>query len=209
MNNKTQIPLEKLIDWLEGWLPADEYAALYKRLQTAVPSQVHADLAWLQSFLALSQEITLSEPPAHVSEQLRQQFQDHLAGQRPPNILQRVAAALTFDSARRPALAGVRGSTGSASRQLVYSADVGDIALNILPQSTSHRVTLYGQIFADHEAYPLHVQLLQTDPVRELALVTTDELGEFTLPELPVTAVSLIISSHQFEITLPPLHLTA
>ena len=98
-----------------------------------------------------------------------------------PGLLKRVVATLTFDGGLRPAV-GVRSAgTQGARRQLVYSADDLDVALNILPRARDKNFDLHGQVLThnDVELGSFSVQLLQGET--ELAITATDDLGAFAL----------------------------
>lgn len=118
---------------------------------------------------------------------------------------QRVLAVLSFDSwATAPLAAGLR-STGSTTRQLVFSADGRDIDLRIVPGG--QRFTVSGQVLGpdDHGAVALSPE--QTSlTVHETAL---DEFGEFTLNDVVPGRYRLTLLLSQQEIELPAIDIGA
>jgi hypothetical protein len=127
-----------------------------------------------------------------------------------PSLLERLVATLTFDSARGPALAGVRSvQTLGKQRQLIYETDLAEIALNIYPNSQDENLTLNGQIYPRTDLSPagLSVQIVAPDGMEEIGLTTSDDLGEFTLEDIPAGRYEVLISSGGFEISLPEIHL--
>jgi hypothetical protein len=122
-----------------------------------------------------------------------------------PSLLQRVLAALDFDSAGMllPAQ-GVR-STASSSRQMLFSAEGRDIDLRIVsadgsPSRDGGRWVIFGQLLGpDREG---RVELSCADGVREVAL---DEMLEFRFDQVPGGSVRLALHLAGLVIELPPL----
>ena len=139
----------------------------------------------------------LVRPPAELRRQLRQRFK---AAHGRSGFFRRLIADLTFDSARQWATAGVRSAAGQGQqRQLLYSTEVADIALNLQPDPRGHQLALRGQLFpiaGRSEAY--RVQLLRGN--REPAISHTDELGEFTIESISPGVYDMILSSEQVEV---------
>jgi hypothetical protein len=107
----------------------------------------------------------------------------------------------------RPAV-GVRSAgTQGARRQLVYSADTLDVALNILPRAHDKMFDLNGQVLSHNEVElgSFSVQLLQSET--ELAITATDDLGSFTVEAIPPGVHELILSSDRIEVSITPVEL--
>lgn len=202
-----EIAFATLADWVEGRLTPEEAARVEAWVAAAGP-EVQADVAWLRQFAQLSREITLASPPDWVRSRLRRRFQAQKPAAPPAaGWLQRWRAALTFDSQTHPAVAGVRGGPAAAGRQLVYTTEGGDVALNIQPHAEKQRVDLLGQVFPFADETPLFsVQLLRDGA--EIGLTMADDLGEFTFTDLPPATVALVCSSDQAELIIPPFRLS-
>ena len=124
-----------------------------------------------------------------------------------PGYLKRIVATLTFDDGLRPAM-GVRsvGAQGTR-RQLVYSADALDVALNILPRARDKNLDLNGQVLShsDAELGSFSVQLLQSETER--AITATDDLGGFAIESIPPGVYELVLSSERVEVSIKPVEL--
>ncbi len=91
-------------------------------------------------------------------------------------------ATLLFDSFRSPLLAGVR-SSGSAARQLLYSANDYRIDVRIEPQTDSEKVVLIGQVLnaADPNERLSRVPVALLKGRRVLSESETTLFGEFQM----------------------------
>jgi hypothetical protein len=126
-----------------------------------------------------------------------------------PGFLERAVAALTFDSGLRPA-AGARSVGGqSTRRQLIYSVDALDIALNFWPRARDKNLDIEGQILPrdDLEPESFSVQLLQGET--ELATTATDELGGFSFESILPGVYTAILSTDLIEVSISPVDLNA
>lgn len=208
MTNETNLPFEQILDWLEGRLPAEVATAVERQVVTAGP-EVHAQVAWLRAFTALQQTVTLAKPPATVRAQLTEQFARYAAAKQQPNLLQRLVAALTFDSARQPGLVGVRTGQAERARQFVYSTGPVDVTLNLQLRKQTQRLNLIGQILANEPGVDLAafcVQLLQA--THEIGITQADDLGEFSFDALEPGTYQLVLSTDDQEIVLPAIDVT-
>jgi hypothetical protein len=207
MNESNTARFAELLDWLEGRLPADEARALADRLQNA-DDRTQADLAWLRAFLQASQTVRLDAPPARVRATLRNRFADYAqAGQPPgffrPDIYRRWLATLTFDSRAQPATAGLRSAAAEGlQRQLIYTTEVAEIALNLYPRPPDQRFNVTGQVFPklDIPRDVFSVQLLRG--ALQAGLTMTDDLGEFAFDSVPAGEYELVISAGDFDIVI-------
>jgi hypothetical protein len=134
-------------------------------------------------------------------------FRAHAEGRRTPGLLKRVVATLTLDGGLRPAV-GVRSAgTQGARRQLVYSADDLDVALNFLPRARDKNFDLDGQVLPrdDVELGSFSVQLLQSES--ELGITATDDLGAFAFESIPSGVYEIILSTDRVEVSIAPVEL--
>lgn len=191
-----------LLDWLEGRL-SDEEAQVVAREVEAGGEALQAEVAWLQRFHQARQSVRLASPPPSVRENLKERFRVMIAERRPPSLLQRFLATLTFDSHAGVASAGTRSaSVQGLERQLIFTTSAAEVALNLQPRPHDHLLHIAGQLFMDAIADgPFSVQLL--DATTEVALTATDDLGEFTFTAIPAGDYELIISSDLFEVSIP------
>lgn len=120
-------------------------------------------------------------------------------------LRQRVLAVLSFDSwAQSPLAAGLR-STGSTTRQLVFSAEGRDIDLRISP--SGERFAVHGQVLGPDDSGAVALAPEQVAAtVYETAL---DAMGEFHLADVAPGRyqLSLLLAGH--EIVLPPFEVGA
>lgn len=196
-----------LVDWLEGKLPPAE-TAVFTQLVAANPI-LEEQVAWLRDFLQLSQTTILAAPPPTVRRAATAAFAAYAQAKRPPSRLQTLIAALTADNWQRPALAGVRNvSLRREPRQLIYSSDLADVALNAYMPADRQQIDLDGQIFPldDSDPAAFIVQLLQNGVERQLALA--DPLGKFRLTGLPPGQYELLLSRPDATIEIAPVELT-
>jgi hypothetical protein len=203
---RKRIAFSQLVDWVEGRLPEEEAQAVEEQLAIA-DSATLADVAWLRKFIRATEDSDLESPPPEVRRTLIARFEAHAEGRRPPGFLKRVVATLTFDEGLRPAV-GVRsaGAQG-ARRQLVYSADDLDVALNFLPRARDKDFDLDGQVLPrdDVELGYFSVQLLQSET--ELGITATDDLGTFAFESIPSGVYEIILSTDRVEVSIAPVEL--
>ena len=203
---RERIVFSQLVEWVEGRLPEKEARAVKERVAVADAATL-ADVAWLRKFLKTAEDRVLEAPPLEVRSTLIARYKAHAEGRPVPGLLKRVVARLTFDGGSQPA-EGVRSAgTQGARRQLVYSADTLDVALNILPRARDKKVDLHGQVLAhnDVELGSFSVQLLRSET--ELAITATDDLGSFTMEAIPPGVHELILSSDRVEVSIMPVEL--
>ena len=203
---RKRIAFSQLVDWVEGRLPQKEAQAVEEQVAVADSSTL-ADVAWLRKFVRATEDSVLESPPPEVRSTLIARFRAHAEGRRTPGLLKRVVATLTFDGGLRPAV-GVRSAgTQGARRQLVYSVDDLDVALNFLPRARDKNFDLDGQVLPrdDVELGSFSVQLLQSES--ELGITATDDLGAFAFESIPSGVYEIILSTDQVEVSIAPVEL--
>lgn len=208
MSTNNIITFAHLLDWIEGRLSAEDAANIEKSMTTATASQ-RADLAWLTAFHRLSQETVLATLPDGARANLAARFSQyaenrHRSAAERPGFLQRMMAALTFDSVQQPMPEGLRSSDKAQLRQLVYSVDAVDIVLNIQPRSEDDGFDLLGQILpkrADFDLTTSSIQLRQKSG--DTIIDVPDELGEFSFQALSSSGNSITVSSDTMSIAVP------
>jgi hypothetical protein len=203
---RKRIAFSQLVDWIEGRLPEEEARAVEEQVAVA-DSATLADVAWLRKFVRATEDSVLESPPPEVRSTLIAHFEAHAEGRRPPGLLKRVIATLTFDDGLRPAV-GVRSAGAQeARRQLVYSAEDLDIALNFSPSARNKKFDLNGQVLShnDAELGSFSIQLLQSES--ELAITATDDLGGFAIETIPPGVYEIVLSSERVEVSIKPVEL--
>jgi hypothetical protein len=206
--SKKKIDFARLIDWMEGRLSDEEARAVEEQLAVA-DSATLEEVAWLRTFLKVSEETVLQSPPPEVRNALVDRFAAYTEGRRSPGLLKRFVASLTFDSGLQPAV-GVRGAgTHEGQQQLIYSTDVGDVALNVLPRASDKNLDLDGQVLPtrndDVEPGSFSVQLLRGGI--EVDITATDGLGNFAFESIPPGAYDILLSTEQYEMEVAPIEL--
>jgi hypothetical protein len=205
MNKSNRPRFSELLDWLEGRLLPADARAVAERLQSA-DAATQADLDWLHLFLQARQSVQFASPPPGVRETLKQRFAAYADAREPPSPFQRWLATLTFDSRAQPVTAGLRsGAEEGQRRQLIYTTDAAEIALTVQSILPDKNFIVTGQIFAmgDTPTHTFGIQLLRD--TWEVALATTDELGEFTFSDLPAGEYEIVVSAGQYEVVISAL----
>jgi hypothetical protein len=203
---RKRIAFSQLVDWAEGRLSEEEARAVEERMAVADASTL-ADVAWLRKFVRATDDSILESPPSEVRSTLIARFKAHAEGRRTPDLLKGVVATLTFDGSLRPAVGARAAGTQGARRQLVYSADALDVALNFLPRASDKNFDLDGQVLPrnDVELGSFSVQLLQGET--ELGITATDDLGTFAFESIPSGVYEIILSTDQIEVSIAPVEL--
>ena len=204
---RKRIAFSQLVDWVEGRLPEKEARAVEEQVAVADAATL-ADVAWLRRFIRVTEDSVLESPPPEVRSTLIAHFKAHAEGRRTPGLLKRVVATLTFDGGLRPAVGLRSAGTQGARRQLVYSADDLDVALNFLPRARDKNIDLDGQVLPRDDVSELgsfSVQLLQGET--ELGITVTDDLGAFAFESTPSGVYEIILSTDRVEVAIAPVEL--
>jgi hypothetical protein len=196
MTGNDPTTFERLLDWTERQLTDAEMRKVEEQL-SAAQLETQATIDWLRAFNQARSRVQIEAPPENLHAALLAQFQPALAQQ----ILRRVSALLTFDSADQPALAGLR-SLQTRARQVIYDCALMEIAINVRPSRRSDLLDINGQVFprALATASELVVHLSRGDLLADIAL--TNEFGEFSFTALSpgVHTLTLIAGDSQVEI---------
>lgn len=203
MAESNSLRFSQLLDWLEGKLSDEEAQAIAEQLQKA-DETTQADLAWLRVFQRASQAVKFVSPPPEVRDELKRRFAVYAETQRSPDFFRRLLAELTFDSRTQLVVAGLRSAAiESQQRQLIYTTEVAEIALNIQRRAQDQRLNITGQVFPTMEVAgdTFSIQLLQD--TSQIGLVATDELGEFVFEDVPAGEYEIVVSADQIEVVIP------
>jgi hypothetical protein len=197
-----------LLDWLEGRLDSEQ-AAKVAALVADGDSRTQATVQWLQGFLATARSFPAPEPPPIVRQNLRQHFARWSAARAALRAEpHEVDATLLFDSRQDLALAGVRGGDETEEvYHLAFTADVGDLVIDVRRVSDG-QVRLDGQVLLGNPAAAPVFTAQAAGPGFTVRTVDGDELGRFTLPEVPTGRCRLEVSNGEI-ILRAELELTA
>jgi hypothetical protein len=131
--------------------------------------------------LSVADQATQAGPPDTILSRMKDRFSAH----RPRKLREKIAAqaALVFDSFRQPLLAGMRASSGTLARQLLYKAGRYTIKLQVEPGTGMQRVSIIGQILDDREPEGglRDIAVLALRGSKTLDRTITNPLGEFHL----------------------------
>jgi hypothetical protein len=136
------------------------------------------------------------EPPPIVRQHLRQHFVRWSTARAALRAEPRVVdAALLFDSRQDLALAGFRGGDEAEdSYHLAFTADVGDLVIDVR-RVGSGQLRLDGQVLLGDAATAPVFSAQAAGPGYTVRTVDGDELGRFTLPEVPAGRCRLEVSN--------------
>lgn len=204
---KSTLNFEHLADWVDNRLSEEEAGMIAKQMES-VDEATQESVAWLKAFTRAGKTTKLSSPPPELRSELIRRFKEYSRERKQPGFFQRLIASLTFDSDLQMVAAGARSVESPASqRQLIYSTDLADIALNIQPRSYNRDFNITGEVFSngDSTAGPLSVQLLQENT--ELKLTMVDEMGEFVFESVPPGVYTVILSATEAEILIMPVEI--
>jgi hypothetical protein len=207
MPGHRKIEFSQLVNWMEGRLSEEEARAVEEWVAVA-DSATLADVAWLHKFVRATEGTVLEAPPAEVRSRLITYFEGYAEGRRTPGLLKRIVATLAFDGGLRPALGVRTASTQEVRRQLIYSADVLDVALNFWRRGRD-KLDLEGQVLPhdEMELEPFIVQLLRGET--EVAITASDDLGSFAFESILPGEYTIILGTHQVEVSITPIELYA
>lgn len=199
---------ERLLEYADGRLPADESATLERHLATAC-DDCRATLTWYEGFVETARSDDSVEPAPWVLRKAIDAFADAKAaaarrGVR--GIVARIRAALVFDSFGGATDDAVPArSAHVASRQLLYSAVPYDVDLFVAEGSSRRSLAVSGQVLpVDGDDFE-SVRGLTVTIEREgepMASVETSELGEFAVDGIAPGVYDVRLANDDREIVI-------
>lgn len=156
------------------------------------------ELLRLQNLLALMKDDKAADAPRDVLSYAVNLFARR---EQKPTLVQRIVAALSFDSSERAPAYGVR-SGATTSRQLIYSAGENDIDLRINEEENDNWV-IAGQVLGQHCA-SAQLSLRGYEVSRTASL---NQQCEFTLPAVPAGSYELVFHLGDLEVEVPRLEI--
>jgi hypothetical protein len=206
MTEQNRISFERLVDWVDGRLSAEEAGAVEEWV--AADEAARERVAWLRAFARVKEAVVLEEPPQEVRDALIRRFDAYAESRRRPGLRQRLVATLSFDSGLQPAF-GARSAGGQGEqKQFVYTTHAADIALNVRPRHRNGHLDVDGQVFPADDADPASFSVQLLSGADEVGLSTTDELGEFAFESVPSGAYQILVSGERVEILISSVELS-
>jgi hypothetical protein len=207
-----QVKIERLLAFAAGELPERE--AMEMKNMIASDAELRRQYKLIEIVRRTLQEDDSIAAPAQVVARakalfeqlrpapvvsLRSRVQEWL------DAVDRVVAALTFDSRARPALAGFRGTAELV--RLSFESDLAEIDLELNPQDESGltRISVYGQITATDDAGGAPVVLTTAGSHHAIAQTVCDQGGLFEVTvergryDLHVRLPSGVVSAMEIE----------
>lgn len=192
------LPFEKLADLAEGRLPDAERTAAAAHISAC--SRCSTQYARLEQTIGLMRTDEAQDAPRDVMASVINLFRSR-ASESEPSMVQRVLAALSFDSAKLAPAYGVRSGQATA-RQMLYSAGNNDLDLRVQPSGETWIVS--GQVLGECAGGRARLEGAAAETTAEL-----NELCEFTLPPVPPGSYTLRLRLNEVEVEVPELRLGA
>lgn len=188
------IPFSRLVDWVEKRLTAEEDAQLQHHIDNC--SHCQQEVAQLERLIGIMRSDTAIDPPPAVIARALRIFQPRHTPAT-PSLLQRVVAALQFDSAQFSPALSLRAV--ATPRQLLYSAGAYDLDLRLMPHQGAW--LLSGQVLGDDITTGQVVLQGATNTVQ----APLAPPGEFVLPLIPAGDYTLVVKLSDYEIAVDTL----
>ncbi len=195
----SHIPFDRLVDWVEARLTTEERNQLQRHLTDC--AHCRQELTQVERLFGLMQSDTSVDPPPAVVNRALRIFRPHQAPATPP-LLQRIVAALQFDTLQLSPAVGLR-SGAEAPRQLLYSAGDYDLDLRLTPTEQAAQWAIAGQVLGNDLALTGGQIVLQG--VQQQVTTPLSTLGEFVLLSIAPGDYSLIVQMSDAEITVETL----
>lgn len=202
------LTFEHFTDYLQQTLSATEMQEIDAHL--AACSSCRQELLRVERFLQSIEKQTLIQPAAAITANLL----DALARRQETPLDRAISQAdLEYDSWTTPRTAHQRGST--QSRQLLFTADDGDIDLEIVYDAQERLYTIRGQLLLTQPDTALSptttlsgviVRLTKNGAIQRRGV--TDALGHFRFSAFPAGLYQLQIDWHHDRIVLDDIELT-
>ncbi|HXI23629.1 MAG TPA: hypothetical protein VNG71_07125 [Pyrinomonadaceae bacterium] len=195
MNRSTKhLEFETLLDIADGRLTRDSDQTAHLKNCTACTGELQR----VENLLTVMKEDKSVDAPRDVLAYAVSLFARR---EQKPSLVQRIVAALSFDSFDNAPAFGVR-SNVSTARQLIYTAGENDIDLRIA-EDEDNRWVVAGQILGEHCAggeISLHGYEVSTSAY-------LSEQCEFALPAVPAGNYELVLRLTNVEVEVPRLEI--
>jgi len=209
MDAETNLSLGRLLDWLDGQLPAADAAATATAVENAIQrgdEDLKRTLAWVRAFLSTSQLTSLQAPSADILNNLRRMFEEGLSNSNRKLAVSRHIAVLAKAQDQHLLRVGMRSAVRADltnNRQIIYTTELADVAVNVVRRNQD--VAIQGQIFPNSmmSSADLTVQLLNQQG--NVGITNTTPQGYFIFGNLSPDIYQVIVSADQFEIETGPI----
>jgi len=209
MDAETNLSLGRLLDWLDGQLPAADAAATATAVENAIQrgdEDLKRTLAWVRAFLSTSQLTSLQAPSADILNNLRRMFEEGLSNPNRKLAVTRHIAVLAKAQDQHLLRVGMRSAVRADltnNRQIIYTTELADVAVNVVRRNQD--VAIQGQIFPNSmmSSADLTVQLLNQQG--NVGITNTTPQGYFIFGNLSPDIYQVIVSADQFEIETGPI----
>jgi len=191
------IQFENIVDLAEGRLSGGELLQAQGHL--AACERCRTQLADLKQTVELMRSDTAEDAPRYAIAGALSSFRSRAIGE--PSALQRIVAALTFDSFQAAPATGVRAGA-RAERHLGFSAGKNEVHLQVTPSGGDWVIS--GQVLGECQGGT--VELRGTAGTVKVAL---NDLNEFTLPPQTGGSYSLVVRLADVEMEIPEVKLGA
>ncbi len=189
-----------LVDWIEGRLDAATAAQIADAV-AAGDHRTQRTVAWLRRFIAAARTLPLYQPAPIVAQNLRQHFARWTRARAAlSQTTIRYTAQPLFDSRLDLVPLGLRFTDDSdTTLHLAFTTDGADLVLDVHPLGVG-RVRIDGQVLpVDATTAPIFEASAHGSGVL-VRTVDGDELGRFTLPEVPSPITELRVTNGEIAI---------
>ena len=194
------LPFQRLADMAEG-RPSSGESAQEEQAHLSSCRQCAAKLKELENVIGLMRTDKAEDASPELLASAVNLFRSRVAPQK-PTLVERIVAALSFDSFQMSPVYGVR-SGQAAARQLLYTAGENDLDLRIAP--SGDRWVVSGQVLGA-ECSGGQIELEGSYGAERAEL---NEQCEFRLPAVPSGSYRLRLRLTNQEIEIPQLELKA
>jgi hypothetical protein len=176
-----------LLDWVEGRLVPERADAVTAYVATADPDTAET-VQWIRDFVEDAHAMPLEQPPADLSERLRDVF----VGLHNPELSDDWSdASLLYDTRMGMAAAGVR-SADDDGVHLAFESELGRFVLDAT-SSGEGMVDVQGLVVERGEPTGIDLAFLQAGTLRRATRTTAD--GRFDVRGVPTDVDELWLSS--------------
>ncbi len=200
MSESERLNVAILADWVEGRLDATKAAQIAGAV-AASDTHVQETVAWLRRFVAATRSLPLYQPPPMVAQKLRQHFTRWTKARA---VLSQVSIAYAarplFDSRLDLAPLGLRLADDSdTTLHLAFTTDVADLVLDVHAVG-AETVRIDGQVLPVEPVEACIFEASVHGCGLTVRTVDGDELGRFSLSEVPHQTSELRVSNGEITI---------
>lgn len=196
MERVPHIKFEQLADLAEGRLGAPEMNESLSHVTSC--QQCSTELAGLKQTIGLMRSDLAENAPAYLIERVTNLFKSR-ATKKTPSLVQRLQAALQFDSWQMTPAIGLRAGQ-SAVRQMMFTAGEHDLDLRLRTSGADWIIS--GQVLGAGQSGQVMLKEINDSTETKLQAELNDLL-EFTLPAAAAGKYQLVLTLDDMEIIVP------